>query len=822
LVKHGEETEKIRLFSVASATMGLGVCLLAATGFCGWLFDAGFLRSLFPDWASMKPNTSLGLFLSGVLLAATWMDQRSPALAVISAAGAVLLLLLGGVTLLEYFTGWNAGIDSFLFHEKVQHLKGPHPGRMSPSSALSFFLAGLAFWAGIPGKKQEWTYVLQAMAGALILIGGFPLTGYVADLVAGYKGWAYTGMAIHTAVAFILLGAGLMCKVLGREGTSWHLDRTISLGFALAVIVMILSVNVAYHFAAKMQKTAALVEHRQQVLREVQQLAGELGEIESSLRGYLITGNASLLERIPENRERVREEFLTLKQETSDNPVQQANLGELEGLIERKNQWDERAAAERQQKGFPEASRMVATGTGLELWQSIRLQFIKMRNEEYRLIERDRAEVESSSALTFLFLPLGGFLSLTMILAGVCFLNGGMKERILAEERLKISLAEGRRSEEALREREKQLVTVTANLPGLVAQLDRDLRYRFVNATYEKWFGVSTHELLGRKMEDLIGKDAFERAEPHAKKALEGCRVDFENQVHTRNEGKLSLLVTFIPARNSEGHLDGLYVVAMDITRLKGAEEEILKLNASLEQRVKSRTMELEMANKELEAFSYSVSHDLRAPLRTVDGFSQAVMEDYGNLLPENGRRYLELVRGGAQKMGMLIDDLLTFSRLSRLPLSRDKINMNRIVDECLTELGLAKQQETRKIRMEIAPLPPGQGDPALIKQVWINFISNALKYSRKCEEAVIRIGCQEENGEEVYFIKDNGTGFDMRYASKLFGVFQRLHRAEDYEGTGVGLAIVQRVIFRHGGRVWADSKPGEGASFYFTMGEKI
>ncbi|GAT31550.1 PAS domain S-box-containing protein [Terrimicrobium sacchariphilum] len=234
--------------------------------------------------------------------------------------------------------------------------------------------------------------------------------------------------------------------------------------------------------------------------------------------------------------------------------------------------------------------------------------------------------------------------------------------------------------------------------------------------------------------------------------------------------------------------------------------------------KVQEVNRQLEAANKELEAFSYSVSHDLRAPLRAIDGFSLAVAEDYGSLLPEEGRRYLEIIRQGAQRMGTLIDDLLTFSRLSRRPLAVSPVEMNTLVRNVLAELSA--QHDRRIVEIRQGDLPPASGDLALLKQVWLNLLSNAFKYTRRRNPAIIEIGAILQDGETVYFVRDNGTGFDMRYADKLFGVFQRLHRAEDYEGTGVGLAIVQRVVHRHGGRAWADAKEDHGATFYFTLGD--
>jgi signal transduction histidine kinase len=273
--------------------------------------------------------------------------------------------------------------------------------------------------------------------------------------------------------------------------------------------------------------------------------------------------------------------------------------------------------------------------------------------------------------------------------------------------------------------------------------------------------------------------------------------------------GILSLCIFFL---NS-----GMTEQAQTERTLRTTESEVRQLNLELEERVARRTADLQAANRELEAFSYSVSHDLRAPLRAVDGFSQAALEDYGAQLPEEGRRYLQTIRDGAQRMAVLIDDLLTFSRLGRLPLRKQAIDMSKLAHEALG--GLEELRTGRTIDVRIGELLPCQGDPALLKQVWVNLLSNAVKYSRKRDAAVVEIGARRDSGETIYSVSDNGSGFDMQYADKLFGVFQRLHRAEEFEGTGVGLAIVKRVIHRHGGRVWAEAAVDRGATFCFTLG---
>ena len=264
------------------------------------------------------------------------------------------------------------------------------------------------------------------------------------------------------------------------------------------------------------------------------------------------------------------------------------------------------------------------------------------------------------------------------------------------------------------------------------------------------------------------------------------------------------------------GDDDRILVVARDVTARKEAEEKIQEMNAQLEQRVQERTEELVAANRELEAFTYSVSHDLRAPLRAMDGYSRILLEDYGAEAPVEAQNYLKSIRRNAQHMGRLIDDLLSLSRLGRKPLNKQWLEVGEIVEQALQQL--VDDQLGRDIELRIGELGKCQGDATLLQQVWVNLLTNALKFTRSSHPAVIEVGKLDETDHTVYFVRDNGVGFNMAYADKLFGVFQRLHRSEEFEGTGVGLAIVKRIIERHGGEIWAEAEPGKGAAFYFTI----
>jgi signal transduction histidine kinase len=250
--------------------------------------------------------------------------------------------------------------------------------------------------------------------------------------------------------------------------------------------------------------------------------------------------------------------------------------------------------------------------------------------------------------------------------------------------------------------------------------------------------------------------------------------------------------------------------------RRQRAKEALQKAHDELEVRVAQRTAELQSANKELEAFSYSVSHDLRTPLRAIDGFSKILLEDYPDRLDREGKRVLNVIRDNTDRMGELIDDILTLSRLGRKEMKKKDINMEKLTKDVFEELkGLTPE---RKLRMKINALPSAYGDDSLIREVLLNLLSNAIKFSKDQEVSVIEVGGKLQDNENVYYVKDNGVGFDMQYVDKLFGVFQRLHSQEEFKGTGVGLAIVQRIIHRHRGRVWAEGKVNKGATFYFTL----
>jgi light-regulated signal transduction histidine kinase (bacteriophytochrome) len=272
------------------------------------------------------------------------------------------------------------------------------------------------------------------------------------------------------------------------------------------------------------------------------------------------------------------------------------------------------------------------------------------------------------------------------------------------------------------------------------------------------------------------------------------------------------VIITVI--RDQQHRLIGFAKITRDLTRRREAEERIGELNTSLQ----LQNARLEIANKELESFSYSVYHDLRAPLRHIDGFASLLSRHAEKNLDEQGRRYLSVIAESARRMGRLIDDLLTFSRMGRVEMAVGVIDSNQLIDTIVNDGGLDRDS---RITWKIHPLPPVTGDLAMLRQVWLNLLENAVKYTSKSPKPEVEIGSLSEAAnpaEHVFYVKDNGVGFDMKYAAKLFGVFQRLHSESEFQGTGIGLANVRRIITRHGGRTWAESLPNAGATFFFSL----
>lgn len=362
--------------------------------------------------------------------------------------------------------------------------------------------------------------------------------------------------------------------------------------------------------------------------------------------------------------------------------------------------------------------------------------------------------------------------------------------------------------EKLLEKPDRILLSATTGRNGLMLALENSIDLIFLDVQMPEMNGFEVAQILKSNKRTRDIPIIFQSAEMKERQSI---MKGFE-------EGAVDYLAKPLDPELTKAKVSVLLKIQMQKKELieknnslEKAEAEITKLNGELEKKI----AELEIANKEMESFSYSVSHDLRAPIRSLEGYSKILIEDYASTMDAEANRVLQIIRNNARKMDTLINDLLEFSRLGKKELQKSSINTEQLVRNIVNEISPVVNNHAK---VQFHSLPPANADYTLIKQVWVNLISNGLKYSAKKKEPLIEIGSHSQASETVYYVKDNGAGFDMQYANKLFGVFQRLHKPTEFEGTGVGLAIVQRIVLKHGGRVWGEGKPQEGATFYFSL----
>ena len=700
-----------------------------------------------------------------------------------------------------------------------------------------------------------------------------------------------------------------------ENAPSRSLERNITVGFASALLLLLVISIVAFQSLRQFISNNGWEEHTRQVLVVIADATSDMKEAEAAARGYVISDDHSYLLASQAAADRARIEVRELRRLTADNSRQQQRLDRLEPLVADELKLIAGIAKVRQEEGSTEAGRL-AVGQGERLTQELQLGLGQMRHEENELLRVRSAAAVVSAKATMGVISCGGAVAVALVVLAGWLIRRDILSRRRAEEELNrfftlsldllcIAGADGhfKRVSSAwtntLGYSEKEMLTTpyldlihpddraatsteTTKLEGGSKTLNFENRYRCKDGSY-RWllwtaapadggrviygaarditdrkqteaalrlaeerfrlmidairdyaifmldptghvagWNPAAERIKGYRADEIVGQH-FSRF--YTNEDLEAGKPQRELQVATQNgrceeEGwrvrkdgsKFWANVIISTVRDDAGTLRGFAKVTRDVTERKRAEDHIKKLNAALQ----AHASRLEATNKELEAFCYSVSHDLRAPLRSIDGFSVALLEDYGDKLEPEAQDYLKRVRAATQRMAQLIDDLLNLSRLSRAEITRTHVNLSELARAVESELRA--RDPSRQVEMVIGDGLTAEGDARLLRVVLDNLIGNAWKFTSKQSDARIEFGTEGENGTRRFFIRDNGAGFDMAYVHKLFGAFQRLHANSEYSGTGVGLATVQRIIHRHGGRISAEGELNKGATFHFTL----
>jgi len=544
---------------------------------------------------------------------------------------------------------------------------------------------------------------------------------------------------------------------------------------------------------ARYRESAARVGHTHEGRLALEEFFRQTVDVQNGARGFVISGREEFLAPYEKARAEVGGTLRRVRGLTADSPAQQERCTALEALLAERLHVSAELIRVRRESGAVAPQHVVLVTQGKAVMDRVRALLDAMQRDEGALLARRRAEEAAAEdrARVSLGLLLG---TLVVVLVGLFLL-------------LRREL--GRRSAAEVRTREVQarLQAILDFAPAVIFMKDPAGRYVLVNRAFERAAGKTLPEILGRTDIDITEPAlAAELAGRDALVLAEGPRM-FETTVHAEGRLRTFLSVRY-PVRGANGEYAGIGGVATDITERKEAEEELRRAKEASE-----------AALRELETFSYSVSHDLRTPLRAMDGFSLALLEDHAGSLDAQGKDYLGRVRSAAQRMAGLIDDLLEMSRVSRADLERGRVDLSGMARGVGESLRTAFPE--RKVEFLVEEKLVADADPRLLRVVLENLLGNAWKYTAKRAVARVEFGSEGDGGTRTYYVRDDGVGFDMRYAGKLFAPFQRLHRDEEFTGSGIGLATVQRVVGRHGGRVWAEAAPDAGATFRFTLGER-
>lgn len=569
-------------------------------------------------------------------------------------------------------------------------------------------------------------------------------------------------------------------------------EKKIIVGFSIALIILGLLGYFSYTNNKSFANRSHQISKTIKILYHLEQILNLSLDIETGQRGFALTGNEIFLAPYKNATRAIDDHVLHLKSLTN-HPSQLKRVARLENLILQKQIYTNEVIDLRKKEGIESAVTVINSLKGNNMMNEIRNVIELMQIEKSKSLKiMEESSRANNNNFNFTFISLLVCIAIILILVYYTILYN-----------LK-----------ALKNASAEIQDLYNNAPCGYHSLNAEGMIVHINNTELEWLGYKSEEVVDTLyFTDVITAECakvMKQTFPVFKQ--EGKLKDIEFDLIRKNGTIFPVILNSTAIYDKNGKYIKSRSTIFDNTERKFSENKIKELNKDLETNISK----LEAVNNELESFSYSVSHDLRAPLRAIAGYAQILQEDYEVKLDQEGKKAIATIVKNAQRMGQLIDDLLSFSQYGRTEIVKSNFTMNKLIESVLFEL--TKEVPDRKIEVNLHALEPCTVDATLMKQVWINLLSNAIKYTRPKEISTIEIGSYTTEEENVYYIKDNGVGFDMQYVSKLFGVFQRLHKTSEFEGTGVGLAIVQRIIKRHGGHVWAEASINQGASFYFSL----
>lgn len=584
----------------------------------------------------------------------------------------------------------------------------------------------------------------------------------------------------------------------------WAINNKIAVGVATTLAVLVINAGVTYRNTLKTINDSSWVDHTEEVLIALENTFSTLKDAETGQRGYLITGQEEYLDPYHSAIKSVNKYLQQVKNLTVDNPIQQQRMIDLQGKIARKSAELNQTITLRQKKGFAAAQQVVLSGQGKQEMDQIHDLVTQMENEERQLLQRRTKEAKTSAQQTILTFSIASGVSLALLGLVFYLVRRDFNQRSKAERTLRQSEARFRRIVES-----NILGFVFAEFSGKIIE---------ANDAYLQIIGYTREELLSGKVDgkEITPPEYWDDDQQSIVQVQQtGFCPPLEKEYIRKDGSRIPIVVGVarIDAANKEQHVS----FVLDLSKQKAAEAEVRRLNQTLEQRVHERTVQLEEANQEMQAFSYSVSHDLRAPLRAMQGFAQALLEDYGDQLDDLGQEYAHRIVAAAGRMENLIQDLLSYSRLSRAELGLQQVNLTAVMMEVLTQLESELKERQAQVRVE-NPLPQVIGHYSTLVQIVTNLLSNAIKFVPASIKPQVQVWAEKRGNDVCLCVKDNGIGIASEHQHRIFSVFERLHGTEAYPGTGIGLAIVRKGVERLGGRVGVESQSTQGSCFWVEL----